>query len=227
MLDNSLTYGDSYDTLRWVLAALSLLASLTYLAMGDTSASPLRTALKTASIAALVPLPLLNLGQANAPVVALLCLAAALALGSLGDFFLALKGDTKNFQRGLIAFLLGHLFYLAVMVPRAGQPDSEQIVGLFILALLAVGVLLLLWPKLGSYRLPVAAYMGVISLMAVAALTLPLPLAGIGALLFVFSDAVIAFDKFRTPVPFRGPVIWITYYAGQTLIAASLLEILR
>jgi uncharacterized membrane protein YhhN len=62
--------------------------------------------------------------------------------------------------------------------------------------------------------------------MALAAFALPAPLAGLGALLFVFSDAVIAVDKFRQPVPFRGPIICVTYYVGQVLIAASLLAML-
>jgi uncharacterized membrane protein YhhN len=227
MLGASLTYGDGYDGLRWGLAGLSLLSSLVYLGMPESSTSPFRIAWKTISISALAPLPLLGLQQEGAPATGLLCLAIALALGSLGDYFLALKGETKNFRRGLIAFLAGHIFYLAVMVPRAGQPDGGQIAGLLFLLLLTASALLLLWPKLGGYRLPVLAYMSVISLMAAAALTLPAPLAGIGALLFVFSDAAIAVDKFRAPVPFRGPIIWVTYYLGQVLIAASLLALLR
>jgi uncharacterized membrane protein YhhN len=187
----------------------------------------LRTALKTISVAALAPLPLLALGHENAPTVALVCLAGALALGSLGDYFLALKDDPKNFQRGLIAFLIGHFFYMAVMLPRAGQPEGLQIAGVAVLIALSVGTFNWLAPKLGSYMLPVGVYMGVITLMALAALSTPAPLAGLGALLFVFSDAVIAVDKFRRPVPFRGPIIWVTYYAGQALLAASLLELLR
>ncbi len=227
MLDVELTFGDGLDGIRWTLVALSLLASLGYLLIVEKPASPLRTSLKTASIATLVPVPLLSLGAPHAPAFALICLAAALALGSLGDFILALKDEAKNFQRGLIAFLIGHFYYLAIMIPRVSAPHHGQAVGIFILVLLAAGALILLWPKLGSYKTAVAAYMGVISLMALAALLLPAPLTGLGALLFVFSDAVIAFDKFRAPVPFRGPVIWGTYYAGQVLIAGSLLTLLR
>ncbi|MGB3808752.1 MAG: lysoplasmalogenase [Parvibaculum sp.] len=226
MLNAALTFGDELDTIRWALAALSAIASLGYLAVVATPAGPLRTSLKTISIAALAPLPLLSLGHENAPTFALVCLTAALALGSTGDYFLALKGDTKNFQRGLIAFLIGHFFYLAVMLPRVSEPDGAQIAGMVALIALSIGTLLWLKPKLGSYLPPVVAYMGVITLMALAAFALPAPLAGLGALLFVFSDAVIAVDKFRQPVPFRGPIIWVTYYAGQVLIAASLLAML-
>ncbi|MCE9648528.1 MAG: lysoplasmalogenase [Parvibaculum sp.] len=227
MLDAALTYGDGLDEVRWVLAALSLIASIGYLAIVHTPTSNLRTALKTISVAALAPLPLLNLGHEAAPVVALVCLAIALALGSAGDYFLALKDDPKNFQRGLIAFLIGHFFYLAVMMPHAGRPEGIQLAGVALLIAMSVGTFNWLSPKLGSHMLPVGIYMGVITLMALAALSIPAPLAGLGALLFVFSDAIIAIDKFRRPVPFRGPIIWVTYYAGQAFLAASLLAMLR
>lgn len=227
MLEAALTYGDGLDGLRWALAALSLLASLGYLAVVNTPTSKTRTALKTVSVAALAPLPLLALGQENAPTFGLVCLAAALALGSAGDYFLALKDDPRNFQRGLIAFLIGHFFYMAVMLPRAVQPEGLQIAGVALLIAMSVGTFNWLAPKLGKYTMPVGVYMGVITLMALAALSTPAPLAGLGALLFVFSDAVIAVDKFRRPVPFRGPIIWVTYYAGQALLAGGLLTLLR
>ena len=84
-----------------------------------------------------------------------------------------------------------------------------------------------LWPVLGSLRVPVGIYLGIICLMALAALSVPVPLLGVGALLFVFSDAVIAVDKFRVAVQWRGPVIWSAYYAGQVLLVSSLLGLLR
>ena len=80
--------------------------------------------------------------------------------------------------------------------------------------------------EVGAYKVPVWAYMGVISAMAFAALTMPNPLTGLGALLFVFSDAVIAVNKFARPVPARGPIVWITYYVGQCLLGISLLLML-
>lgn len=227
MLDAALTYGDGLDGVRWALAGVSLLSSFGYLAIEKTDATPLRTALKTVSVLALAPLPLLNLGHEGAMVAGLVCLAVALALGSAGDYFLALKNDPRNFQRGLIAFLIGHFFYMGVMLPYAGTPDGMQIAGIAVLIVMAAGTFIWLAPKLGKYTLPVGIYMGVIALMALAALTIPTPLAGLGALLFVFSDAVIAVNKFRQPVPFRGPIVWITYYVGQVLLVASLLVMLR
>lgn len=226
MLNAALTFGDGLDIVRWGLAAISLLASLAYLAIESRPASTLRTTLKTAAIGALVPLPLLHLGGGEASL-ALVALGAAFLLSSFGDYFLALDDEEKNFPRGLGSFLLAHVFYLIVLVPLTAQPQGAYLAGIVVLVLLAAGTLLWLWPKLGKLRLPVLLYMSVISAMAIAAFCVPLPWLGIGALLFVFSDAVIAVAKFRWPVPARGPIVWITYYAGQALIALSLLAALH
>ncbi|MDO8288243.1 MAG: lysoplasmalogenase [Parvibaculum sp.] len=225
MIDTILTHGDGFDAWRMALVALSLVVSFLYLSIVDRPARPLRTGLKTASIAALVPLPLLLLGSADS--IALIALALALAFGSLGDYFLALKGSERDFKRGVFAFLIGHLFYLVVMVPRISAPTSFQIAGMALLAVMAVGVCWWIGPKLGKYKMPIWSYMGVISLMALAALSVPAPLAGVGALLFVFSDAVIVVNQFRQPVPYRGPIVWVTYYVGQILLAGSLLTLIQ
>lgn len=227
MLDQALTFGDGLDALRWALAASSLLASLAYLAIVDRSPSLWRTGFKTASIALWVPLPLLGLHVEGASTLALVSLAAAFLFSSLGDYFLALKGDARNFPRGLASFLVAHIFYLIVLAPLVSAPAGWQLWGIAAVAIFAIASLAWLWPKLGAFRAPVILYMAVISLMAVAAFSVPLPWLGIGALLFVFSDVVIAVNKFRMPVPRRGHVVWITYYGGQALIAASLIGLLR
>lgn len=226
MLNAALTFGDGLDTLRWTLAGISLLTSIAYLALEGQPASTLRTTLKTAAIGAFVPLPLLDLGG-SAENLDLVALAAAFLLSSFGDYFLALEDGEKNFPRGLGSFLLAHAFYLIVLVPLAITPQGPYLAGIALLALLSIGTLAWLWPTLGNLRLPVLLYMTVISAMAIAAFSVPLPLLGIGALLFVFSDAAIAIDKFRMSLPFRGPIVWITYYVGQALIALSLLGALR
>ena len=41
---------------------------------------------------------------------------------------------------------------------------------------------------------------------------------GIGALLFVLSDLVLAWDKFVSPVEYRSFLVLVPYYAGQFLI---------
>lgn len=219
-------FGDGLDGVRQALAFLSLASALGYFGVMQRPVSALRTAVKSAALGALVPLPLLGFGGEAAPRVALGLLAGALLLSSVGDYYLALPDGRRNFVRGLGAFLGAHLCYLLVMLPHTTFPQPLQIAGMLALLALAAGMLAWLWPVLGSLRVPVGIYLGVICLMALAALSVPVPLLGIGALLFVFSDAVIAVDKFRVAVPWRGPIIWSAYYAGQVLLVSSLLGLL-
>lgn len=224
MLLDTITRQDGFEALRLLLVAASLMVSVAYLAIESQPANGMRTAFKTFSIALLAPLPFFLLG--TGPTLALIALALALACGSAGDFFLALKGEAINFKRGILAFLVGHVFYLIVMLPRLVMPSTLQIAGMVLLGVMAIGVCWWLGAKLGPYRNAIWTYMGVISLMALAALAMPSIWTGIGALLFVFSDAVIVVNQFGRPVPYRGPIVWVTYYVGQGLLALSLLSLL-
>ncbi len=72
-------------------------------------------------------------------------------------------------------------------------------------------------PLLGDLAPGVYLYMGVISVMAAAAISGRdnHPLVGLGAVLFVLSDSLIAINRFVTPVPGAGYAIMLLYYAGQ------------
>ena len=54
---SALLFGDGFDGVRAVLAFVSLLNALGYYGLMERPAFALRTAVKTAAIAALVPLP--------------------------------------------------------------------------------------------------------------------------------------------------------------------------
>ncbi len=43
----------------------------------------------------------------------------------------------------------------------------------------------------------------------------------VGALLFMLSDATLALNKFRAPIPQHDLIIMTTYYGAQLLIAWS------
>ncbi|MDO8838913.1 MAG: lysoplasmalogenase [Parvibaculum sp.] len=228
MFEAALMRGDGLDGLRLLLVLLSLAAALGYLLIESRPPSTLRTGLKTAAIGLWVPLPLLALPGAIALPLALLALA--FLLSSAGDLFLAMKDNPRNFQRGLLAFLATHLFYLAIILPLASRPEG-LVAGAASLLTAAGALALYFWlrPNLGSSQLPVAVYLVTILFMALAALAIPAaqPWLGLGAVLFVISDGVIAADKFGRPIPFRGLIVWTTYYAGQALMGLSLLALLR
>jgi len=145
-------------------------------------------------------------------------LIAALCLGLLGDIYLMLPVDL--FIAGLGAFLVGHLAYIAdfhaalgwrliwfaVMV-AATYPVSRRIVR-------AVSD--------GTLRLAVMVYLAVISFMAASAIASGSFAAAIGAVLFVASDAIIAWDRFVAPKSWARVAIIVTYHLGQFGLVYSL-----
>ena len=159
---------------------------------------------------------------------------AGLGLSLLGD--VALLWPQQGFLPGLVAFLLAHLAYLVAFsreVRFGAQPRA-----FVAYALLAAAVLALLWPGVPvGLRGPVAAY--VLCLAAMAAQTASYwrvlrqrgvsstrqALAGraaLGGLLFLSSDALLAFNRFHTPLPAAGLLILGSYWAAQWLIASAL-----
>ena len=149
---------------------------------------------------------------------------AGLCFSLAGDVFLMLPDD--RFVAGLVSFLIAHLLYIAAFVSLGGF----QLDGFAFLIYFAYGTVMLsrLWPGLGSLRLPVLLYMAVILVMGWQALALwrTAPSVGalsvaIGAALFVLSDSVLAYGRFRRPFPAERAVVLSTYYVAQALIAVS------
>lgn len=227
MLDEILNRSDGLDALRLAIAALSCAVSVAYFAVLDREAGPLRTGVKTASILILSVLPLTYLGTPNAPAGALLLLALALVLSALGDFFLALKDQSRFFVPGLGSFLAAHIAYVAAFLPYASGLSG---VGLAVLiaALIAAGLLLArIAPKLGRLRVPVFAYFAVIMTMVATSLAIPEAswILGAGAVVFALSDSLIAVRKFWTPFALINEAVWITYIAAQFMIVAGYLTL--
>ena len=144
-----------------------------------------------------------------------------LSLG--GDALLALPMDA--FVPGLITFLLAHLAYIAAYVGRSRTLAP----GWLILALCAAGTmlgLLIEHGQLGALRIPVAVYTLVIAVMlwragAQRRASAMAHWALLGALLFVASDAVLAWNRFVDHDPVLRYVNILLYWLGQWGIAAS------
>ena len=142
----------------------------------------------------------------------------------LGD--VALMFPEKWFTAGLVAFLAAQVSYILAFKPLPGHPISPATFLPFIL----FGLLMffLLAPKLGPMKLPVFIYIAAITLMAGFAAarfidrggTKPL-LAFVGAVLFLISDSVLAYDRFARKVPGARVIILGTYFPAQLLIALS------
>ena len=149
---------------------------------------------------------------------------AGIACSLAGDVLLMLPGDL--FVPGLVAFLLGHACFIAALLG-----DSRFAVQAWpLLACLAYGIanLVALWGAIAApLRVPVVVYVAVLCSMAGQALAralrgdAPARLAARGALLFMLSDSVLAWDRFRGPLPLASLWVLATYYLALWWIARS------
>lgn len=154
-----------------------------------------------------------------------LLLAAALAGSLAGDVFLMFQGF---FIPGLVSFLVAHLFYVALFkngqawFPHFGALAATLGIGVGMYAFLLTGGL----PP--ALRVPVAAYVLVIALMAAQAIgratvlrSGPALRVALGAGCFMLSDSLLATDRFVTPLPWAPVWVLSTYYAAQVLIVSG------
>jgi uncharacterized membrane protein YhhN len=154
-------------------------------------------------------------------------LVATGLLFSMGGDLLLLS--RARFRAGLASFFVGHVCYALAFT--AGSPGFAPSPWLLVLLVAVAAVILrTLWPHVVRERVPVACYVAMISLMAWTAAGRALApetsqpsgvLAALGALVFMTSDAILAFDRFARPWPGAHAAVMVTYYAAQILIAAS------
>lgn len=150
---------------------------------------------------------------------------AGLAASTVGDIWLMLPRDA--FVAGLASFLLAHLAYLFALTRRRALLPLRWPALAY--AVLAAAMLALLWPKLpDALRLPVVVYVIALAAMAVQAATVALSrrsasarAAAWGGASFVVSDALLAIDRFHTPLPFAAALVLTSYWLAQFAIARS------
>lgn len=203
----------------------SVVAAILYLAMLRRPPSWRRTLAKAGSVTLLAWLAFSEGGPA--------LLVAGLALGALGDAFLAQDGE-KPFLMGLASFLAAHLAYVALFWLAGGgfaalAAEPWRAAAAVLLALFSAAMFLRLRPALpGEMVAPVAIYVAAILAMGVAALTLPAPLVIGGALAFMVSDTILAIEHFLPPAAspqrvWTGPAVWVLYWLAQASIAVGVL----
>jgi uncharacterized membrane protein YhhN len=156
---------------------------------------------------------------------------AGLFFSFLGDSFLLFDGDFF-FMLGLGSFLITHLCYTKAFLTISGArifelPAARKMAAYFF-GLLLVVLMTYLWADLGGLRWPVLVYATVISTMGLAAYNLKghvskntFSLIFFGAFLFIFSDSMIALDKFKgaqLALPYPRLLIMVPYILAQYLI---------
>jgi len=152
---------------------------------------------------------------------------AGLLFSLLGDIFLMLPSDP--FLAGLVAFLIAHLCYGAGFLIDQGEVVFWPTLPLFSL----VGVIgWLLKGGMGKMKTPGMIYMGVITIMVWLSWSrwinggeLDHLLAFCGAVSFMLSDLLLAVNRFKVSFKAARGLNLAAYYAGQCLIALSLIDL--
>jgi uncharacterized membrane protein YhhN len=150
--------------------------------------------------------------------------AAGMALSGLGDTVL-LGAETSEgwFVPGMGAFAAAHACYITALASGGAAGGVRPRVAAGYAALWAV-LIAVLWRRLGSLRVPVAAYSLLLVSMAVLASGRNRAAAAGGAL-FVISDALIACGLAGiSAVPRQEAAVMPTYVAAQFLLAAGFLR---
>jgi uncharacterized membrane protein YhhN len=154
-------------------------------------------------------------------------LLAALLFSAAGDFLLAIPWWAPSFVRGLGAFLIAHLCYLAALWPLAA-PSRLRLAAAAATCAACAALLVWFWPSLlaAGLTIPVTVYIAVLGAMVCAALLarLPTPWTALGALCFAVSDAMIGIGRFvldETNAEALAVPIWWAYAISQVLITAG------
>ncbi|MEM6800986.1 MAG: lysoplasmalogenase, partial [Bacteroidota bacterium] len=164
----------------------------------------------------------------------------ALVFSFGGDFFLLFPGS-DFFLLGLGSFLIAQICYVYTFrkgpfIIEKGRLGSWQFVLGTLLLFFAGAFLYMLSPYLAALKIPVFAYTGVISLMGLSALSRSgkvsqtgFCMVVLGAFLFILSDSLIAFTRFRVQdlwveISYSGFWIMLTYILAQYFIIRGLLR---
>ncbi len=155
-------------------------------------------------------------------------LLAALVASLVGDICLMLDG---LFIPGLVAFLLAHIAYTGRL--RLDAPWLASRRALWAVASVGLAVYAVLWTGglPADLRAPVAVYVGALGLMAAQAMgratvrsdRAAWMVAG-GAACFMASDALLALNRFVTPLPASDLWVLGSYGAAQCLLVMGLLR---
>ena len=129
------------------------------------------------------------------------------------------------FLAGLITFFIGHIFYIFAFHHIARKSVPKWVASLLFL----YGAGMAFWIAGSQFQegeiilgVAIIAYIFIILMMSWTAIRTRLPLAIIGALLFMFSDSILAIDRFVYPIESRDALVMLTYYGAQFFIATSI-----
>ena len=197
--------------------ALFGLLCLIYLLVAPATPIELSALLK---IAPILFLSLLAVKAANNSLSVHLLFALLFSMG--GDVLL----EFGLFVPGLSSFLLAQCLYgsLFLRYHHSWSANYQISLGLGCASLVMATVM---WNYAGEMRIPVIAYLFVITFMGMSANTSTIKGVTLGAAIFILSDSVIAINRFVLEIPAADWLIMTSYYVAQFLLASHIIQEIR
>jgi len=150
-------------------------------------------------------------------------IVVALLLSLLGDVLLMLPKDL--FVAGLGSFLLAHVAYIVAFRTDGGSAAALAISAAVVVVAAAVlgrRVVTGVRSTEPSFTAPVVAYIAAIAAMVACALATGNLLFGAGAVLFMASDSLIAWNRFVQKLSWAPLAIIVTYHLAQALLVTGM-----
>ena len=160
----------------------------------------------------------------------------ALFFSWVGDILLMFEErKAVFFLLGLSSFFIAQVFYIVFFHNIRMKENIRGNALLLLLVVVYYGFLIsVLSPFLGTMKLPVRIYGVVISFMLMLAMHMMLgknKKAGwwmmVGAILFVTSDSLLAFNKFYSPFNYAGIAVMLTYGLAQLFIIQGAVQYIQ
>ena len=153
----------------------------------------------------------------------------AIVFSWLGDIFLIRKDEPKFFRLGLVAFLLGHVFYIVTLVLMTPVLHIPALIVSIAVALVAEFLLPKIINPPKAMRGAVIVYGIVLLAMSVYAfqymlsfLSLGSVFLFIGSIVFVFSDTLMTYLAFGKKPKYFNAITMLPYIIAQVLIIFGL-----
>jgi uncharacterized membrane protein YhhN len=142
----------------------------------------------------------------------------------LGDVFLLVPGNNPLFfQLGLASFLMMQIAYIRQFIGFGALKWSWFLVPVL---LYVIGFLTYLYPLLPAALVgPVVVYALALGSMLYFAFQLRVSALTLGAVLFVLSDSLLAFAKFKFEYPWNSFAVMSTYILAQLLLIQALCKL--
>lgn len=151
----------------------------------------------------------------------------ALLFSALGDYM----GSIHNFMGQMGFFAAGHLWFIIYFTQRYFRKveRDRKLTGkakgyLAMILFCAVSLLGIVFTRIvpetpaGIERIGVCIYACLICTMMVTAMLQRSSLFALGAIMFVFSDFILAWNKYVQPIPYRNYLVLVSYFLAQWLL---------